>query len=207
MSTNGGGSFSNLANGAPYSGVTTNVLALTGVTAGLNNNQYRLVATNSAGTATSTAATLTVSTVSSAPVITTQPTNQTVSAGGNASFTVAATGTPTPTYQWQASVGGGAFTNLTTAPYGGVTTATLTITGATGGLSGNQHRAVATNTAGSATSNAALLTVNDAHDHDAADQSSGHNRRNATFTVAATVARRRRHTDGRSRPAAGPLRT
>jgi glucose/arabinose dehydrogenase len=161
VSTNGGGTFTNLANGAPYSGVTTSVLTLTGVPAGLNNNQYRLVATNSAGTATSAAATLTVNTAAGAPVITTQPTNQTVTAGQNVSFTVAASGTPTPTYQWQVSIGGGPFTNLTnTAPYSGVTTTTLTITGATAGLSGNQYRAVATNSEGSATSNAAVLTVN-----------------------------------------------
>ena len=137
VSTNGGTTFSNLANGAPYSGVTTSVLTLTAVTTGLNNNQYRLVATNSAGTATSTAATLTVSTASSAPTITTQPSNQTVTTGGNASFTVAASGTPTPTYQWQVSAGGGAFTNLTNgAPYSGVTTTTLTITAATTGTFG-----------------------------------------------------------------------
>ena len=81
-----------------------------------------------------------------APAITTQPANQAVNAGQNAAFTVAASGTPTPTYQWQVSVGGGAFTNLTNgAPYSGVTTTTLAITGATAGLSGNQYRAIATN--------------------------------------------------------------
>jgi glucose/arabinose dehydrogenase len=188
VSTNGGASFTNLANGAPYGGVTTNVLALTGVTAGLNNNQYRLLATNSAGTATSTAATLTVNAAAGAPVITTQPTNQTVTAGGNTSFTVAATGTPTPTYQWQVATGGGPFTNLTNAaPYSGVTTATLAITGATAGLSGNQYRAVATNTAGSATSDAALLIVNSAPTitTQPTNQTAATGQ-NASFTVAAT---------------------
>jgi len=127
---------------------------------GLSGNQYRAVATNSAGTATSTAATLTVTAAPSAPVITTQPTNQTVTSGGNAAFTVAASGTPTPTYQWQVSVSGGAFTSLTNAaPYSGVTTTTLTITNVTAGLSGNQYRAVATNSVGTATSAAATLTV------------------------------------------------
>src|SRR5262249_27607211 len=144
-----------------YSGVTTSVLTLTGVTQGLNNNQYRVVATNSVGSATSNAAVLTVNT---APAITTQPVNQTVNAGQNASFTAAASGTPTPTYQCQLSTNGGTSSpNLANgAPYSGVTTATLTITAATAGLSGNQYRAVATNSAASATSNAAVLTVNTA---------------------------------------------
>src|SRR5262249_53639462 len=35
-----------------------------------------------------------------APAITTQPANLTVAAGASATFTVAATGTPTPTYKW-----------------------------------------------------------------------------------------------------------
>ena len=144
---------------APYSGVTTATLTITGATAGLSGNQYRVVGTNSAGTATSNAATLTVNT---APTITTQPTSQTVNAGQNVTFVVGANGTPTPTYQWQLSSGGGPFTNLTNAaPYSGVTTATLTITGAAAGLSGNQYRALVTNgVAPDATSAAATLTVN-----------------------------------------------
>ena len=133
------------------------------MTTGLNNNQYRLVATNSAGTATSTAATLTVSTASSAPTITTQPTNQTVTTGRMRHLR-----SPPPARRRRPTNGrsppaAGAFTNLTNgAPYSGVTTATLTITAATAGLSGNQYRAVATNSAGSATSNGATLTVTSA---------------------------------------------
>ena len=95
------------------------------------------------------------------PAITTQPASQTVASGANAAFTVAASGVPAPAYQWQVSVnGGGSFTDLSDAPpYSGVTTATLTITAASAGLSGYQYRAVATNSAGSATSSAATLTV------------------------------------------------
>lgn len=43
----------------------------------------------------------TVSSSISAPVITTQPSNATVPAGSPATYTVAATGNPTPSYQWQ----------------------------------------------------------------------------------------------------------
>jgi len=95
-----------------------------------------------------------------APVITTHPANQTVAAGQSASFTVAATGNPTPTYQWQVSAAGGAFTNVPgSTPYAGTATATLTVASAPANLTGSLYRAVATNTLGSATSNASTLTV------------------------------------------------
>ncbi|MGB7218395.1 MAG: immunoglobulin domain-containing protein, partial [Vicinamibacterales bacterium] len=156
--SSGGGAFTDLTNTAPYSGVTTPTLTLTNLALALSGNQYRAVATNSVGAATSTAATLTVT---MAPIISMQPTNQTVNAGQNATFTALATGNPTPTYQWQISTNGGtSFSNLANvAPYSGVTTGTLTITGATVGLTGNQYRVVATNSAGTATSTAATLTV------------------------------------------------
>jgi hypothetical protein len=95
-----------------------------------------------------------------APVIATHPASQTVTAGQNATFTVVATGTPALTYQWQMASGGGAFTNLADAPpYSGTRTATLVVSGVPTTLTGSQFRAVATNSFGSATSNAATLTV------------------------------------------------
>jgi FG-GAP-like repeat/Immunoglobulin domain len=94
-----------------------------------------------------------------APSITLQPASQIVRAGQNAQFTVAASGTPAPTYQWQVSANVG-WSNLSNgSPYSGATTTTLTIADAFSGLSGNRYRAVATNTAGAATSSAATLTV------------------------------------------------
>ena len=101
------------------------------------------------------------SSVTAAPAFTTQPTGQTVTAGSNASFTATASGTPMPTYQWQASTDDGStWTNLTdTAPYGGTATDTLTISGATMSMSGHQCHCVATNAVGSATSSAATLSV------------------------------------------------
>ena len=92
---------------------------------------------------------------------TTQAVSQTVTAGNNTTFTAAASGAPTPTYQWQVSTDGGStWTNLTdTAPYGGTTTGTLTVTGATTALNGSQFRCVATNYACSVASLAAPLTV------------------------------------------------
>lgn len=159
-STNGGGTWNNITNGGVYSGATTSTLTLTGVTAVMNNYQYRCVVTGSCPAINSNAATLTVNT---APAITGQPANSTI-CGGNTSFTGTATGTNI-TYQWQVNTtgcSGGTWVNLTnTAPYSGVTTQTLTITGATPAINGYGYRLVVTGTcAPAATSNCALLTVN-----------------------------------------------
>ena len=91
------------------------------------------------------------------PSITTQPVGVTVCSGTSTTFTAAASNAPT--YQWQVNTGGG-FTNLSnTAPYSGVTTGTLSISNVSG-FNGYQYRCIATNSNGSATSNAATLTVN-----------------------------------------------
>lgn len=83
------------------------------------------------------------------PTITQQPANVSVTVGQPASFAVAATGDATITYQWQR--GGVAIAGATGTTY---TIATTVL-----GDSGATFRAVATNGAGSATSNSATLTV------------------------------------------------
>jgi len=60
---------------------------------------FAVVVSNTAGTVTSSAATLTVKPRSGAPTITTQPVNQTVTAGQTATFTVLAAGTAPLGYQ------------------------------------------------------------------------------------------------------------
>lgn len=161
-SINGGGTWNNIANGGVYSGATTATLTLTGVTAVMNNNQYRCVVSGGAGctSATSTAAVLTVNT---APNITTQPVNSTICATQNTSFSVVATGTAI-TYQWQESTAGcaGPWTNIANGGvYSGATTATLNITGAPNTMNGYGYRCIITGTcAPAATSNCGLLTVN-----------------------------------------------
>ncbi len=64
-----------------------------------NGYQYRCKVTNTAGTTTSSAAALTV-TIVAKPTITTQPASASATVGENASFTVAAKGTGTLSYQW-----------------------------------------------------------------------------------------------------------
>jgi hypothetical protein len=87
--------------------------------------------------------------------VTSNPHNQTVTAGQNATFTVAATGSPTPTVQWQVSTdGGNTFTNIA-----GATSTTLTLSGTTASQNGTIYQAVLTNSVGSVTTTRATLTV------------------------------------------------
>jgi hypothetical protein len=144
VSVNGGATFT------PISGATSTTYSFT-ASASQNNNQYEAIFTNAAGSATTTAATLNVQFV---PNVTTNPTNQTVSAGSTATFTAAANGNPAPTVQWQESTDGGA----TFAPISGATSTTYSFT-AGAGQNGNQYEAVFTNAIGSATTTAAALTV------------------------------------------------
>ena len=160
----GTGPFVNLTNTAPYSGVTTNTLTITGVTTAQSGNRYRAVVTGACpAPATSNIVTLTVNT---AAVITTQPVNISVCAtpstlGTSTTFTVAATGN-TLTFQWQVSTDGGTtYTNIANgAPYSGATTNTLTVSGV-GTIFNNYLYRVLVTTGGctATTSNAATLTI------------------------------------------------
>jgi hypothetical protein len=95
-----------------------------------------------------------------APSITSHPANRSVTAGETAQFSVLAAGTPAPTLQWQRQLAGGSWENISAGGvFSGTTSATLTVTGATIDLNGASFRCVATNAAGSATSNPATLTV------------------------------------------------
>ncbi len=154
VSTNGGGSWTNIS-----PAVNGPTLILTGVTAGMNNYQYRAIVSGGCPLVpvTSTAATLTIN--SSSASITSQPAAVTACTGSNASFTVAASGTGL-TYNWQISTDGGTtWNNVSPA----VTTATLTLTAVTAAMNNYQYRCVISTSGcsgGSGTnSNPATLTV------------------------------------------------
>jgi hypothetical protein len=115
-----------------------------------NGAQFTVAVSNTAGSATSGAATLTVSAAAVAPLIAAQPVSQTVTAGQTASFSVTATGTAPLTYQWKKN--GTAISGATSASY--TTPATSTSD------SGGQFTVAASNTVGTVTSNTATLTVN-----------------------------------------------
>ncbi len=94
--------------------------------------------------------------VGTASAVTTQPTNQTTSAGATTTFTAAASGSPTPTVQWQVSTNGGS----TWSNISGATSDSYTTPATTASDSGNQYQAVFSNSAGpAATTNPATLTV------------------------------------------------
>lgn len=93
--------------------------------------------------------------VQTAPVFTTQPASVTVTAPAAASFTVAASGTPAPTLQWQVSTDGG----TTWSSVAGATAATLSVSPTNVGQRNSRYRAVATNSVGSVNSDPATLTV------------------------------------------------
>ncbi len=96
-----------------------------------------------------------------APVITANPPNRSLCPGSSTTFTAGATGATA--YKWQVDLTGtGTYTDLTNvAPYSGVTTNTLTITGVTTAMSTYRYRAVAINGVATcfANSNYGILSV------------------------------------------------
>ena len=99
---------------------------------------------------------------SSTPGFASNPANTSVSAGQNAQFTVAVTGNFAPYLQWERlpAAQGSTWIPLTNGGgFSGVTTPTLTISATTVGMSGDRFHCIAANTAGTVTSNLALLTV------------------------------------------------
>ncbi|PYT92133.1 MAG: hypothetical protein DMG36_16205, partial [Acidobacteria bacterium] len=137
---------------ANIAGATSSSYTTPATTTSDSGLTFVVVVTNTAGSATSNAATLTVNPAPVAPTITTQPANQTVTAGQTAAFSVVASGTAPLSYQWQKNG----------ANIAGATSASYTTPATTTADSGSTFRAVVTNAAGSATSNAATLTVNPA---------------------------------------------
>jgi hypothetical protein len=124
--TNGGGAISS-------SGL------LTGTTAG----SYTITVTSDVGNITSNAAI----TINAAPVISAQPSSQTVNSGASVTFTVTATGTPAPTYQWKKNE-----INIS-----GATNASYSISSVQASDEGS-YKVTVTNSIGSVTSDAAILT-------------------------------------------------
>jgi len=139
-------------NGANITGATAASYTTPVTTTADSGSTFAVVVTNTAGTVTSAAATLTVSAAAVAPTITTQPANQTVTAGQTATFAVVAGGTAPLSYQWQKNG----------ANIAGATAASYTTPATTTADSGSTFAVVVSNSAGTVTSAAATLTVNPA---------------------------------------------
>ncbi|MFN9141812.1 MAG: immunoglobulin domain-containing protein, partial [Betaproteobacteria bacterium] len=135
--------------GTNISGATSASYTTPATSSANNGELFSVVVTNSAGSKTSSNATLTVTTAAVAPSITTQPANATVTAGQTATFSVTASGTTPLSYQWRR---GG--TNIS-----GATSASYTLQNTTSSDNGAQFSVVVTNSAGSVTSSNATLTV------------------------------------------------
>jgi hypothetical protein len=161
VSTDGGANYAALTNTAPYSGVTTNTLTITGATTGLSTNRYRVLF---GGTCTpaNTFSNAAILTVNAPPTVTTPPANKSVCDGNGTSFSVTGTGAALA-YQWQVSTDGGtSFGNVSnTGGITGATTNQLTIAAAPLSWNGRQYRCVLTVASCTAlNSAAATLTVN-----------------------------------------------
>jgi hypothetical protein len=132
--------------GVPINGATAISLTLTNVQA-VQAGAYSVVATNSAGSATSNSALLTVNAPAVvAPAFTTQPASITVGAGATAVLN--STATDAISYRWQRNG----------SDLAGATSANLVLSGVTAAEAGD-YRAIATNSSGSKESNLATLSV------------------------------------------------
>ncbi|HWK07817.1 MAG TPA: hypothetical protein VNS58_29500, partial [Puia sp.] len=155
---NTGSTWTNVSNGALYSGVTTATLSLTGVTVSMNGYQYHVIITGvCTPVLTSTAVTLTTGT---APGISSQPANLTTCVGSNAGFNVTASGSGL-VYQWQQKIGAAAWTNLSDGGvYSGTATSALVLTAVPASMNNYQYQCIVTSScAGTVTSSPATLTV------------------------------------------------
>jgi hypothetical protein len=138
-------------NGTALAGATAASYTTPAATTADSGATFAVVVSNSAGSATSRSAKLTVAQSGGpvAPSINMQPADQSVRAGQTATYSVTATGTAPLSYQWRKN--GTVIAGATSASYT-TPAATTTDNGAT-------FAVVVSNSAGSATSRSARLTV------------------------------------------------
>jgi hypothetical protein len=136
-------------NSADISGANSSTYTTPATVSGDNGATFRVIVSNSAGSATSASATLTVNSAPVGPSISAQPANQTVTVGLTATFSVVAAGTAPLTYQWQKN----------NADISGANSAKYTTPPTVSGGSGATFRVKVTNPVTTITSNPATLTV------------------------------------------------
>jgi hypothetical protein len=132
-------------------GATSASYTTPATTLSMTGTSYSCTVYNSAGSVDSSAAILTVNTATlTAPIFTTQPRSQQVTAGQTANFTALAVGNPAPTYQWY--LGASKIQGATSASY----------TTPVHPVGTYNYYVVATNSQGSTNSNPAVLEVSSA---------------------------------------------
>jgi hypothetical protein len=148
-----------LANGGQISGAKTNTLSISAVDSSFETT-YRLIVTNSAGAVTSSVVSLTI--LSNAPAIVSDPLARTGITGKTATFQVLATvpggitGAPANVYRWQSN----SVDLVDVGEFSGTGTPKLTITGLTADHAAT-YSCVVSNDVGSVSSLGAALTVAD----------------------------------------------
>ena len=153
--SNNGTGWTNLSNGAVYTGATGLTLTISNTTLAMNGTQFRCVVNGVCPPALiSDAATLTVH----APAtVSASPTDQEVCSGSAVTFTVSGTSVPTLNYQWQVSTNGGAsWTDIS-----GANAASYTISNVPMSATASRYRCLLSNATCPAqvASTAAVLTV------------------------------------------------
>ncbi|OQP64309.1 hypothetical protein A3860_20260 [Niastella vici] len=140
VSVNSGGSYSNVVDGASYSGASGVTLTVLNVSTALNGNLYRCRVTDGTGTTTSNGGLLTVN---ATPAVSSATRSTTVCVGATAGLAV--TNDATLSYQWQLSTDNGvSWANAT--GYSGSNSNDLTYPAATLAMNGYLFRYIATNT-------------------------------------------------------------
>jgi len=152
-------------NSADISGANSSTYTTPAAVSGDNGATFRVIVSNSAGSATSASATLTVNSAPVGPSISTQPANQTVTVGLTATFSVVAAGTAPLTYQWQKN----------NADISGANSAKYTTPPTVSGDNGVTFRVKVTNPVTTITSNPATLTVNPVVTSSGTDVTTYHN--------------------------------
>ncbi len=136
-------------NGVSISGAAGPSYTLNATTPQDDGDTFAVIVSNSAGTAQSAPVKLRVMPDAVAPTITTQPGDQSITAGQTATFSVVASGTAPLAYQWQTAG----------APIAGATSATYSRAAVTSDANGATFTVVVTNSAGSVRSKPATLSV------------------------------------------------
>jgi hypothetical protein len=137
----------------------TQTIASGSVTAGTRYWHY--MHEDAAGNQSAVVSSASFTVTAAGPTINTHPSNQTVTAPAAATFSVSATASGgSLTYQWQRQPsGGGGYSNISGATSASYTTGATSVTGGSHN-NGDTYRCIVTDSNGSATSNAATLTVN-----------------------------------------------
>ncbi|NCT73191.1 MAG: T9SS type A sorting domain-containing protein [Chitinophagaceae bacterium] len=164
----------------PLTPGSSTVVTLNGTNT-LFNGSYNVTITGTAGVQVRTRVLTFVVQTGTGPTVNTQPTNQAVCVGSNATFSAAFTGAVS--YQWQVSTDGG--TNYANVPAGGNGTS-YTVNGVTTASNNYRYRILANGQCGITTSAFATLTVQTAPSVSAAPQNATLcEASNATFNVTA----------------------